>query len=56
MTSINRILRIDASARKIGSVTRSLTDETKPELDRGEGIPSHQVFAGIDNKFKYHGA
>jgi len=31
MTSINRILRIDASARKTGSITRNLADET---LDR----------------------
>lgn len=32
MTSINRILRIDASARKTGSVTRSLADETFEHL------------------------
>jgi len=32
MTSINRILRIDASARRTGSVTRSLADETLDHL------------------------
>ncbi len=32
MTSINRILRIDSSARKTGSVTRSLADETLNRL------------------------
>ncbi len=32
MTSINRILRIDASARKTGSVTRSLAGETVDQL------------------------
>ncbi len=32
MTSINRILRIDASARNIGSITRSLADETIDRL------------------------
>ncbi len=32
MTTINRILRIDASARKTGSVTRSLADETIDHL------------------------
>lgn len=32
MTSINRILRIDASARKTGSITRSLADETIEHL------------------------
>jgi len=32
MTSINRILRIDASARKTGSVTRSLADEAIDRL------------------------
>jgi len=32
MTSINRILRIDASARKTGSVSRSLADETIDRL------------------------
>lgn len=32
MTTINRILRIDASARKTGSVTRSLADETIDRL------------------------
>jgi len=32
MTSINRILRIDASARKTNSVTRSLADETLDHL------------------------
>lgn len=32
MTTINRILRIDASARKTGSVTRSMADETIDHL------------------------
>jgi FMN-dependent NADH-azoreductase len=38
MTSINRILRIDASARHAGSVTRNLADETLGRLAELEAV------------------
>jgi FMN-dependent NADH-azoreductase len=49
MTSINRILRIDASARKIGSVTRSLADETIDRLAERSAVKfvSRDVAAGL---------
>jgi len=49
MTSINRILRIDASARKTGSVTRSLSDETIDHLAEISAVKlvSRDVASGL---------
>lgn len=49
MTSINRILRIDASSRKTGSVTRSLTDETIDRLAEisAVNLVSRDVASGL---------
>jgi len=49
MTKINRILRIDASARKTGSVTRSLADETLDHLAslNAVNIVSRDVAGGL---------
>jgi FMN-dependent NADH-azoreductase len=49
MTSINHILRIDASARKTGSVTRSLADETLGHLAdlSAVNIVTRDVAAGL---------
>ena len=49
MTSTNRILRIDASARKIGSVTRSLADETIDRLAEigSVDLTTRDVAAGL---------
>jgi FMN-dependent NADH-azoreductase len=49
MTTINRILRIDASARKTGSVSRSLTDETIDRLAEisAVNLTSRDVAGGL---------
>jgi len=49
MTSINHILRIDASARKAGSTTRSLADETIDRLAELSAvhITSRDVASGL---------
>ncbi len=49
MTSINSILRIDASARKTGSVTRNLADETMDRLAEltAVNIVQRDVAAGV---------
>ena len=49
MTPINRILRIDASARKTGSVTRSLADETIDRLAElgAVNLVSRDVASGL---------
>lgn len=49
MTSINRILRIDASARKTGSVSRSLADETIDRLAElsAVNLTSRDVASGL---------
>lgn len=49
MSTINRILRIDASARKTDSVTRSLADETLDHLANlnAVNIVSRDVAAGL---------
>jgi FMN-dependent NADH-azoreductase len=49
MTSINRILRIDASARKTGSVSRSLADETIDRLAElsAVNVTSRDVASGV---------
>ena len=49
MTSINRILRIDASARKTGSVSRSLADETIDRLAEFSAVnlTSRDVASGL---------
>ncbi|PCI53145.1 MAG: FMN-dependent NADH-azoreductase [Alphaproteobacteria bacterium] len=49
MSTINHILRIDASARKTGSVTRSLADETIDRLAElsAVNITSRDVASGL---------
>ena len=49
MTSINRILRIDASARKTGSITRSLANETIEHLSEigAVSVTNRDVSTGL---------